>query len=713
MVKGVSRHRSVSALLVDVPAGHAALLQRTLEDAGWNVRALPVQGAEALSAALQRRGWQAVLYGGDGPQAVPSRKALALVRLADPHLPFIAVSAHHRPGDLSALLRGLPGGVPTVSEVSKLPGGAHPRARAGADAPARRRRAPAAGRPAGDRRPPRRRPGADRAVRPRAGHARRVAGLHRRRRSGVRTAPCCAASPPGTRRARAPPVAALANATREQTFAAGQGLPGRVWAFRRPVWVAELSGQAVRAGLVSGAAFPIALGDECIGVIELYASDAREPNAEVSAMFATVGGQLAAYLARRRKRARARRAFDGAEALVVALDADGRVEIANGTACVALGVAEDELLGRDWFARVVTGARRGVRRSWPARASTLPGHAGRELALVALARRRRRADRRARLGRAVRAAAPRAGGRQRMASLAACAVVALPPRSPPPSSRAAARTSRTPPRRATTRSRELVITRRRRRRGRRPGARAEARPARSRPTARRAAPPPACPRATSRRRPPTPPARRSSAARRRRRSRARSAASPSTRRSRAATAARSSAGSASRRCWPRCVELPGHGPPRAEGRRTSAARSLDEAIEIAKRHVRGSRRRDAVEAIGRRYEAGGPGRDRASSSRARAGAAGLDVRGDGGVIAWTGRVFRTALDGDDPYEALRSQVERRPVAAQPGRVRAPVAASATRAAARSAASGPSPRGGRPRARRRSRGSPAARAAAAS
>ena len=55
-------------------------------------------------------------------------------------------------------------------------------------------------------------------------------------------------------------------------------------------------------------------------------------------MFATIGGQLAAYLARRRKRARARRSFDGAGALVVALDADGRVEIANGTACAALGL---------------------------------------------------------------------------------------------------------------------------------------------------------------------------------------------------------------------------------------------------------------------------------------------------------------------------------------------------------------------------------------
>jgi PAS domain-containing protein len=143
------------------------------------------------------------------------------------------------------------------------------------------------------------------------------------------------------------------------------------------VWVAELSGDALRAGLVSGAAFPIAFGDECVGVIELYASDAREPNAEVSAMFATVGGQLASYLMRRRKRARARRAFDGADALVVALDADGRVEIANGTACRVLGVGEDDLLGRDWFSIAQdTGAREAFARMLAGEGVSLPDTPG-------------------------------------------------------------------------------------------------------------------------------------------------------------------------------------------------------------------------------------------------------------------------------------------------------------------------------------------------
>ena len=348
----MSRHRSISALLVDVPAGHAAQLTRVLDDAGWTARSVPVQGTEALSAALQRRGWDAVLYGGDGPLAVPSRKALEMVRLADPHLPFLAVSPRMRPGELSAILRGLPSGVPSVHDVAQLPavltreleqarmrrrvGGAH--------------KLLAAQQAIADHLAAGLEPGAlcDRVLATLGNSLGWTFGAVWRPDGAVLR---CSTlwTLPGARQ----PVAELAHATHEQVYAAGQGLAGRVWAFRRPVWLGDLPAEAVRAGLVTAAAFPIAMGDECVGVIELYASDVREPNAEVSALFATVGGQLAAYFARRRVRARARRSFDGASALVVALDTDGRVEIANGTACAAFGFEEDDLVGRDWFAVAV------------------------------------------------------------------------------------------------------------------------------------------------------------------------------------------------------------------------------------------------------------------------------------------------------------------------------------------------------------------------
>jgi PAS domain-containing protein len=94
-------------------------------------------------------------------------------------------------------------------------------------------------------------------------------------------------------------------------------------------------------------AFPIATADRCMGVIEFYSHGVNEPNPEVSAMFATVGGQLAQYLERRSQPA-ARRWIDAAEAPLVAVDTAGRVLLANAAACALVGLTEDELLGAEW-----------------------------------------------------------------------------------------------------------------------------------------------------------------------------------------------------------------------------------------------------------------------------------------------------------------------------------------------------------------------------
>ena len=355
---------------MDVPASQAAQLERVLMEAGWQVRSLAVSGTDGLTAALQRRGWQVVLYGGEGKEAVPSSKALALVKLADPHLPFIAVSPRVRPGDLAALVRGLPPSVPTISDPAKLPGvltreieQARMRRRVGGahkllDAQQAITDHVAAG------------------LEPDELCARvlRTLGESLGWSFGAVWRPSADASalrcvsvfqPQGAREA----VTAFAAETPDLTFAPGQGLPGRVWAFRRTAWVADLARErnmprgheALRAGLVTAVAFPLATGDQCLGVIEFYSSDSREPNAEVAAMFASVGSQLAQYLTRRR--ARSRRSLDAATALVVALDATGGVELANGAACDILGVPEAELLGRDWFDAAVPDEQRSGARA--------------------------------------------------------------------------------------------------------------------------------------------------------------------------------------------------------------------------------------------------------------------------------------------------------------------------------------------------------------
>jgi len=83
--------------------------------------------------------------------------------------------------------------------------------------------------------------------------------------------------------------------------------------------------------------------------------------------------------------------------------------------------------------------------------------------------------------------------------------------------------------------------------------------------------------------------------------------------------------------------------------------SLDEAIDALERHARTAPRRDAVEFVSRRYE---PGdlvalRIELKGSGVRAG---LDVRGDGSAVAWTGRIRRTAIEpgpGESAVAALR------------------------------------------------------------
>ena len=115
---------------------------------------------------------------------------------------------------------------------------------------------------------------------------------------------------------------------------------------------------------MSATAFPIAIADHCAGVIEFFSHGISEPNPEVSAMFATVGSQLAQYLERSGAAVDGtRRWLDAAEAPLLALDAEGRVLLANQNACALAGRSEEELLGTDWVDAAVPAAERDAVRA--------------------------------------------------------------------------------------------------------------------------------------------------------------------------------------------------------------------------------------------------------------------------------------------------------------------------------------------------------------
>jgi signal transduction histidine kinase/integral membrane sensor domain MASE1/ActR/RegA family two-component response regulator len=97
-------------------------------------------------------------------------------------------------------------------------------------------------------------------------------------------------------------------ATRSRTFAAGVGLPGRVWAAGEPAWIPDVvrdanfprAAVAARAGLHAGFGFPIEIGDRVEGVIEFFNRDVEEPDESLLQVMRTLGVQLGQVLERRR-----------------------------------------------------------------------------------------------------------------------------------------------------------------------------------------------------------------------------------------------------------------------------------------------------------------------------------------------------------------------------------------------------------------------------
>lgn len=94
----------------------------------------------------------------------------------------------------------------------------------------------------------------------------------------------------------------------KRAFALGIGLPGRVWLTGAPAWIVDVTADsnfpraqsAARVGLRGAFAFPIRLGAEVLGVMEFFSSKIRQPDSELQQHFANVGGQIGAFIERRR-----------------------------------------------------------------------------------------------------------------------------------------------------------------------------------------------------------------------------------------------------------------------------------------------------------------------------------------------------------------------------------------------------------------------------
>ncbi len=98
--------------------------------------------------------------------------------------------------------------------------------------------------------------------------------------------------------------------TRAAAYAEGVELPGRLLAERQPIFLKEADvpddekhprrEAALRAGLKSGSGFPILLRGEIFGVVEFFAAEVQQPDAEIIALFSAIGTQLGQFIERQR-----------------------------------------------------------------------------------------------------------------------------------------------------------------------------------------------------------------------------------------------------------------------------------------------------------------------------------------------------------------------------------------------------------------------------
>ena len=94
---------------------------------------------------------------------------------------------------------------------------------------------------------------------------------------------------------------------RTQTPGNSTGPIHQVWSTNAPVWIADVAHDinmrrgpaALKAGLHSIFAFPIVVGEEFYGVIELFGREARPPDPGLVAAVQTIGSQIGQFMARK------------------------------------------------------------------------------------------------------------------------------------------------------------------------------------------------------------------------------------------------------------------------------------------------------------------------------------------------------------------------------------------------------------------------------
>ena len=125
----------------------------------------------------------------------------------------------------------------------------------------------------------------------------------------------------------------------EMTCMHGTGLPGRVWASKKPVWVNDVTcdgkfpraSAAMEAGLRAGLGIPVLAGDEMIAVLEFFVRAPRNEDEHLTGIVSSIAAQLGSMIEHKRAQEALRRSENQLRAIVAAEPECVKIVAADGT----------------------------------------------------------------------------------------------------------------------------------------------------------------------------------------------------------------------------------------------------------------------------------------------------------------------------------------------------------------------------------------------
>ncbi len=158
--------------------------------------------------------------------------------------------------------------------------------------------------------------------------------------------------------------------TRQNTFAIGVGLPGRVWKNNKVEWIIDVGwdsnfpriAAATSAGLRAAFAFPIGSRDRLYGVMEFFATTLREPDKKLLDLMEGLAGQMSQFLdrkqseeslhyAKNKAEAAARERAEilaAVEAFFICVNGEGAVTTWTPRAETIFGISLEKALGQSF-----------------------------------------------------------------------------------------------------------------------------------------------------------------------------------------------------------------------------------------------------------------------------------------------------------------------------------------------------------------------------